>query len=351
MPRSAGVTTSAVIVFIGSAFSILCGAMMVLVSVFSMYSSREAESAGFNLHYILAIEAVIAFGFGGWGLATGIGLIKTKQWARISLLVYAAILVFFSLPAAVIMAFIPLPNGAAAGDANLPANFTTIIRVFITLVYGAFAALGGFWLYFFNTRSVKTQFLFQQSASEAAVGDLPLGTPIALPGESQPRRPLSITIIAWFLLITGALAPLFLVFNSSFYRGVKLPISFLGFFFYGRSATLIFVALSAAQLGAAVGLLKLKRWGLFAAIGLQCLTLLNFVLVVGIPSKRLKFQQIMDAMRSSMDSRMHHAYPFHFPAWIGMVGSLPIIFAILWFLVAERHAFNSSAQEPGNFGR
>jgi hypothetical protein len=155
VPRSAGVTTSAVIVFIGSAFSILCGAIMVLMSVFSMYSSREAESAGLNLHYILAVESVLFFGFGGWGVATGIGLIKTNKRARISLVVYAAILVFISLPAAVIMVFIPLPNGTADGDANLPANFTTIIRVSITLVYGAFAALGGFWLYFFNTRNVK----------------------------------------------------------------------------------------------------------------------------------------------------------------------------------------------------
>jgi hypothetical protein len=137
-------------------------------------------------------------------------------------------------------------------------------------------------------------------------------------------------------LITGALAPLFLVFNSSFYSGVKLPICFLGFFFYGRSATLIFLAMTAAQLAAATGLLKLKRWGLFATIGPQCLTLLNFVLIVGIPANRLRFQEIMDAMRSSMDSRMHHTYSFQFPVWIGMVGSLPIIFAILWFLVAER---------------
>ena len=347
MPRSAGVTTSAVIVFIGSAFSILCGAIMVLMSVFSMYSSREVESAGLNLRCLLALEALVVFGFGGWGLATGIGLIKTKRWSRISLLIYAGILVLFWLPATVIMAFIPLPNGAAAGDANLPANSMTIVRVFITLVYGGFAALGGFWLYFFNTRSVKAQFLFQQPESEPALAGLPLGTPLGAPIASHPGRPVSTSIIGWFLLITGALAPLFLVFNSSFYAGVKVPICFLGFFFYGRSATLIFVAQSAAQLGAAVSLLKLRRWGLFATIGLQCLTLLNFLLVVGIPANRLRFQQIMDTMRRSMDSRMHHTYSFHFPVWIGMVSSLPIIFAILWFLVAERHAFNSSGQEPG----
>lgn len=253
------------------------------------------------------------------------------------------------------MAFIPLPNGTAAGDAYLPVNFATITRVSSILLYGGFAALGGFWLYFFNTRSVKAQFLRQQPASEAAIAALPfgspMGAPIGAPIASHPRRPLSITIIGWYLVITSAFTPFFLVVFSSFYRGVKLPITFLGFFFYGRSATLIFLALCAAQLGVAIGLLKMRRWGLLAAIGLQCLTLLNFALVVGIPANRSKFQQIMDAIRSSIDSRMHHAYPFHFPAWIGMAGSLPIIVAILWFLVAERHAFDSSEQQAGNDAR
>ena len=73
MPRSAGVTTSAVIVFIGSAFSILCGAMMVLMSVFSMYSSREAESAGLNLHYILAVESVFFLGLAAGALLPASG--------------------------------------------------------------------------------------------------------------------------------------------------------------------------------------------------------------------------------------------------------------------------------------
>jgi hypothetical protein len=232
----------------------------------------------------------------------------------------------------------------------LPANSLTIIRVFITLVYGGFAALGGFWLYFFNTRNVKAQFLPQQPASDVAIAGLPLGTPLGMASANHPRRPLSITIIAWFLLITGALAPLFWLISSNLYRGVELPITFLVFFFYGRSATLIFFALGAAPLGSAIGLIKLKRWGLFTAIGLQCLTLLNFVLVVGIPANRLKFQEIMGAMRSSMDSRLHHPYSFHFPAWIGMVGSLPIIVAILWFLVASGRRSTLPRKNPGISG-
>jgi hypothetical protein len=79
-----------------------------VASVLVVISSRAAD-APVNLRYVLAIEAVLAFGFGGWGLASGIGLIKTEEWARISTLVYAAILVFFCVRSAVVMALVPFP--------------------------------------------------------------------------------------------------------------------------------------------------------------------------------------------------------------------------------------------------
>jgi hypothetical protein len=85
MARSTGITVSAVVVIIGGAFTVLCGAMTLLGSDLVLNSSRAAD-APVNLRYILVIEAFIFFGFGGWGLASGIGLIKTKDWARISTL-------------------------------------------------------------------------------------------------------------------------------------------------------------------------------------------------------------------------------------------------------------------------
>jgi len=147
MTRSTGITVSAVVVIIGSAFTLLFAAMMVLGSVFALNATHAAD-APVNLGYVLVIEAFIVFAFGAWGLASGIGLIKTKQWARISMLVYAAMLVFFSLPAAAILAFMPLPNPPSVNDTNSPFNIMLIVRVGGTLVYAMFAALGGHWLYF-----------------------------------------------------------------------------------------------------------------------------------------------------------------------------------------------------------
>ena len=340
MQRSAGVTTSAVVVIVGSAFTILCGAMLLLGSAFISKSS-SAANVPVNLGSILIVEAIAVFALGGWGLATGIGLLYLKHWARVSLLIYAGILVFFSLPAAVLMAFIPLPLPT---DPNLPPNFASLMRVGMGLFYGAFAALGGFWLYFFNKRIVKVQFQAVQRIPESAAGDSFLGSAIPAPVTTQPARPLSITIIGWFLLLSSALSPLFVLINPVMFSGARFPLYFLGFFLFGRSAYLIFFPWMAAQVVAAAGLLKLKRWGLFATIGLQSLVVVNGTLLLSIPGHRARFQQIMETMMATMNARMPQPAPqYDFPVWLGFAASFPMVLVILWFLITRRGAFTSAA--------
>src|SRR5258706_11949499 len=99
MSRSAGITVSAVVVLIGSAFTILGGAMTVLGSVFLLKSS-QAANVPVNSGYFVAIDAVMFFVFGGWGLAAGISLINLNKLARISSFVLASNLVLILLPTA-----------------------------------------------------------------------------------------------------------------------------------------------------------------------------------------------------------------------------------------------------------
>lgn len=333
MPRSAGITVSGVLAIIGSTFTLLGGVMMLLGSAL-LSRPNPAANVPSNLSSFVILDAIIFFGFGGWGFASGIGLLCLKRWARISMLVYAGILVFVSLPAAALLAFIPLP---IAKDPNLPSNFMPMFRIGMVLFYGAFAALGGFWLYFFNKSDVKAQFQAQQLAAGS-------GAPIPAPSTGQLARPLSITIIGWFLVISSAFAALSLVFNHALFSSVQFPFYFLGFFFYGRSAYLLLIVWIPAQMVAAIGLLKLRSWGLFATTGLQCLTAINAALLVGIPADRARFQQIMETMMTSMNARMPQPVPFVFPVWIAFAISFPIVFVILWFLITRRQAFTSAAQ-------
>jgi hypothetical protein len=347
-PRSAGVTVSAGVVLIGSALTVLFGAITVLGSLAISHSPAGA-GAPVNVGAILLMESTLFFGFGGWGLATGVGLIGTRPWARISLLVYAGILLFAGLIGALVIAFaaLPHPPDLYVHDQQLPTNFLLMMRVGISLFYGSAAAIGAFWLYFFNKQSVKAQFGGKQLVIAWAAPDSPSGIPTAAPGEALPTRPLSITIIGWFLIIGSLMVPPILLFDHALMPSTQLPFFFLGFFFSGGSGFVILVAWMAVQLVAAVGLLQLRNWGRLWTIGLQGMAILNCALLVGIPGNRTRFQQLMEAMTASMNARSAYPRSFVFPMWIGFAASLPFVVVILWFLYAERGAFRSNDSNIG----
>lgn len=309
MPRSVGVTISAVVVFIGSAFTVFFGALMVLGGAV-LLPSNPVPKLPANVGYVVIGEAVFAFACAGWGIATGVGLINTRQWARISMLVFAALLIFFSVPAALIVALIQLPATTAS---DLPPGFPTMMRIGMATFYAMFGALGGWWLYFFNKRNVREQFRGKQ-APAAGIADLSAEAPAA----RLRSRPISITIIGWFLLVGGALTPLFLLVSHSMFPGVQMPMCFLGFFLFGRSAIVVLVIWMAIQVIAAVGLLKLKNWGRLATIGLECLGIVNAVLLLAVPADRLRFQQLMESMVASMNASMPQPVPFVFHAKAGL---------------------------------
>ena len=232
------------------------------------------------------------------------------------------------------MAFVPSP----VPKDSLPANFATMMRVGMVLFYGFFTLLGGFWLYYFNTRSVKAQFQGKQATAEAPAACLPAEMPGAGPGVPPCPRPLSITIIAWFLIIGSAFTPLSLLYFREVFR-MPLPMCFFGFFVLGRTAELILLVWMAIQVIAAIGLLRLNNWARLVTIALQCLGILNIVLVIAIPGNRLRFQQVMNTIMASMNLQTPQPVPFAFSAWIGMIASLPFFAVILWFLITRKRAF------------
>ncbi len=347
MPRSAGITASAIVVFIGSAFTLLFAALMLFGGFVSQRIPPSPDLPA-NLGLIIFAEAAFFDALGAWGLATGFGLLKTRQWARISLMVFAVILVVVAVPAAAILAIIPMraPSGSKAGA--LPPNFFSLIRYGMGAFYASIGALGGWWLYYFNTRPVTDQF---RVPSTAFAPNPAYGVP-AFPtsgaylldpshaATSRPR-PISVTILAWFLIVTGGLMPLYPLYFRAMYPGFGMPVFLLGFLLQGAAATAAFVFWGIAYVVVGVGLLKFRNWARITAIGLQVFGILNFLPLVAIPSKRQKFQEITDAMMASLPHSPALQAPFTFPAWIGLAGVLPIAVAITWILIANRSAFAS----------
>lgn len=332
MKPSGGITFSAVIVFIGCAFILLCGFFALIGLAFA--PAQEAQLpflrfAGFFL-------AVVMLSLTGWGIASGVGLLRLREWARVSMLIFAALLLLMCVPACLLFIFMPFPVPPNADDPEMMHRVMTVMRIAMVAVYGGVGLFGGWWIYFFTRKSVKDQFR-QAATSELTMGDVAANL--------SPRRPVSITVIAWFLLLGACLGPLTMPFYKYILPGQQMPIFYFGYLLSGWSGITIFICLMAIQAVAAVGLLKLRLWGRTLAIWLQVLNLFNLAISFGIPANRAKFQQLMVAMQPPY---LQANGAFAFPVWIGAVVSLPIVAAVLWILVKQKQAFlnNGEPSQP-----
>src|SRR5690348_16054041 len=238
MKRSTGVTLSAVLVFFGSAMALLAGFFAVVAFRFAPPRSMPTPF----LRGALIFDGVLDVAFVAWGIASGVGLIRLRQWARISMLVFSGIMIFFCLIPMAIIPFLPLPPQSV----TLPSNFGLFFRIGAVAFYGLFVALGAFWLYFFNKRSVKDQF------KGISVQD-------GLATKSRPERPLAILILACLFIIGGCFTP-FVLF-------MHVPAFFFSFAVPGRRGDLIFVVFAALSLATGVGLLRLRPWAWILAVG------------------------------------------------------------------------------------
>jgi len=150
MRRSLGVTLSAIALFIFSTVPLIFGTL----AVESFFSSSSIPFPGLTIFWaVITVMSFTALGLASWGIVSGIGLIGLRRWARASMLVISSLMIYLSLPPVFIVPFWHVRYGAATAF-----NFNETARISLALVYGVFAALGIFWLYFFNRQSVKAQF-------------------------------------------------------------------------------------------------------------------------------------------------------------------------------------------------
>lgn len=112
MKRSTGVTLSAVLVFFGSAMALLVGFFLVAALKFAPHGSIPTPF----LRGALIFDGALDLAFVAWGIASGVGLIRLRQWARMSMLVFSGMMIVFSLIPMLIIPFVPLQIGAEGTD-------------------------------------------------------------------------------------------------------------------------------------------------------------------------------------------------------------------------------------------
>ena len=326
MRRPAGVTIAAVAIFIGSGLALLSGALMIFAfAVVPAAESTPAFTRGAGL-----IMSIFMLGFAAWGIATGISLLQLREWARISVVVFSGLLLVMAVPGLLMMLVMPLPIPPASavppGDSTVPLeHLMTAVRVGMAIFYALLALLGGWWLYFFSTRPIRE--IFRGAAATPSSNWTPaVLAPTEVPG--SPKRPVSITIIAYLALVGACMFPVLNI--------LHLPLTFLGFFFTGGKASLIVVGYMSVQLLMAYGLLKMEMWGRNLAIYYFNFAIFNSVISVILPGAQARYVEAMTAMQGSLGLPPTQ---LQFPLWFSLVFSLPWIGIQLWFVVTRKQSF------------
>ncbi len=326
MKRPAGVTIAAVAVFIGCALTLLSVALMIFAfALMPATDSTPAFTRGAGL-----IMAIFMLGFAAWGIATGISLLQLREWARISMIVFSGLLLVMAVPGLIMMLVIPLPTPPASalppGEAMPPlAHLMTVVRIGMAVFYALLALLGGWWLYFFNSRPIRE--IFRGGVTTPSSNWAPaVPAPTEMPG--APKRPVSITIIAYLALVGACVFP--------FFNILHMPLTFLGFYFTGAKAALIVVGYMSVQLLMGYGLLKLEMWGRSLAIYYFNFAIFNSIISVILPGAQARYEEAMSSMQGSLGLPPTQ---LQVPLWFSLVFSLPWIAIQLWFVVTRKKAF------------
>src|SRR3970040_2318066 len=105
MKRSGGITASAVIAIIGSVFTILLGGSPILGALLmrTMPNLPTTPAQPVPPVAFLLAESILFLGFGVWGIASAVGLLRLENRARVPFLVFAGLLCLVSAFGALFM--------------------------------------------------------------------------------------------------------------------------------------------------------------------------------------------------------------------------------------------------------
>ncbi|HEV3202066.1 MAG TPA: hypothetical protein VGZ73_29410 [Bryobacteraceae bacterium] len=304
MSKWIGIRVSAILTILGSAVMLLFAGLIVWTALRASRLETPVESP-FPLKAMMVTLAVFFTAFSGWGIATAIGIFRRRGWARLSMIIFAVLLVGMGGSALVGILFIRIPETGNVSPVTMQS-----IRVGIAAFYGAMAVIGAWWLLLFNSSATKQYF-----------AELPE------PGS----RPLSIAIIGWYLLLcavgtaTGAI--------------LRMPAILFGAAVTGWAALAVYTVFTAVEIYLGAGLLQLQESVRVASIVWFALMALNSVVTVALPGFASRMQIVQQALPAFLRAGQQQP-PIEGTGGLILISTL-IVAVPIWFLVRRREAFRA----------
>ena len=306
MPKWIAIRTSALIaIVIGAAALFLATIMILALLLAPMRDASPLPPAALR-----AIGIVLALMLGAcaaWAVGTGVGIFRRRGWARVSILIAAGVFAFFGLIGVLALCVAPFPV-----DARVDQRAAEIIRYAMVGFYALQALLGAWWLILFNRPAAKRYF-------------------VASAAPSAPARPLSVTLIAWYLVAGAVLTALSAV--------VRLPALFFGMTLTGWSAVGFYSVFAAVQLYLGSGLLQLDEHARVGSVVFFVLAAASgFVSFLG-PGH----DQRLQALQADLRGLLRMDVPEWRGAWVSAIAGVVFVAVPIGFLIWRRAAFRSGA--------
>ncbi|HZL25549.1 MAG TPA: hypothetical protein VFC39_03365 [Acidobacteriaceae bacterium] len=305
-----------------------------------------------------------------WAIATLVGLVKMRNWARYSVIVIGVGLALMGVVGAIgmfaartMMDSVPMPPG------QNPA-ILRVVMVVAALFSLLIAAVGIWWIIYFALRTTREAFALAAGpqpvpipgyipppspydpSSYAVASYIPAPDPNAPPpitapvimldqaaaANTAPRRPVTITVIAWLLIVSGGVTlPCCLL---------PFPMFFFGVVMSGWAAHLTAVSFAVLMLLAGIGLLRLEKMALYLAYAMTALGLVNgaSLLMPSVRDRMIAYQ--MDLMQK-FSMGMPQPFDNHMMALMmlpGLLLGVAYCLALLILLFLNRAAFDRPNQ-------
>jgi hypothetical protein len=305
MPKWIGIWVSAILAILGSAVTLLFAGSMVWAALRPPQLEAPVESP-LPLKAIVVTLAVFFAALSGWGFSTATGIFRRRGWARLSMIVFALLLIGMGGSALVGILFIKFPD-----TGNVSPQTMQNVRVGIAAFYGAMAVIGAWWLLLFNSSATKQYFTERPAAPES--------------------RPLSISIIGWYLLLSSV--------GTAAAAILRMPGMLFGVIFTGWAALAIYTAFTAVEIYLGAGLLQLQETARVASIVWFGLLAVNSVVTVVLPGFAGRMQIVQQALPAFLRAGQYPV-PIEGIGGLMLMGTL-IVALPIWFLLRRQRAFRA----------
>jgi hypothetical protein len=327
MKRPVGLILSAVALSLAALFFLLMTAVITLAGVSGAPHSTTQPVPHFFIYLMLAISLFYA-ALAAWAILTVIGILRLRSWGRYSILIIGAGLSVIGIFGALF---------TLIGKAMLPAQPTqppvdphimSIVFLLLAAFYLFVAAVGIWWLVYFNLRAVRDLFANPDLLAQPDTGPF-------------SHAPTAIKIIGGFLLFGSACCVLCVF--------LPFPAFLFGFIVPPAAAHVLYICFAIISAFAGYGLLRLKESARLLTIGFLILGSCNLIFLA-LPWYQARLSLYSAQITSAIPRMLEQPQiSFRYSAaiyFICAIWGVLVYGVIFWLLHRYRAAFKTPTPPP-----